>query len=114
MTAPTSSPPDIVTALQAMLPDLSLGAVLGFATGVAVKFVGRIVLIVVGLLFIVLQLLSLSGIVTIDWLKLQALTAPWFHEGGQQGLSWFMSVLTSRLPFVGAFTAGLLLGLRKR
>ncbi len=97
-----------------MLPDLSLGAVLGFATGVAVKFVGRIVLVVVGLLFIAIQLLAWAGIVTVDWLKLQALTEPWFQQGSESALPWFTRMLTSHLPFAGAFTAGLLLGLRKR
>ncbi|WP_291426228.1 FUN14 domain-containing protein [Deinococcus sp.] len=104
---------DLVGSLQAMLPDLSLGAILGFATGVAVKFVGRIVLVGVGLLFIAIQLLSIEHIVSVDWLKLQSLTEPWFRQGGEAGISWFTRVLTSRLPFVGAFIAGLLLGLRR-
>ncbi|GAA5501351.1 hypothetical protein Dxin01_01083 [Deinococcus xinjiangensis] len=114
---PTPNPAaqsELVSTLQAMLPDLSLGAVLGFATGVAVKFLGRIVLIVVGLLFIAIQLLAWGGIVTVDWLKLQALTDPWFRQGSESALPWFSRMLTSHLPFAGAFTAGLLLGLRKR
>ena len=104
---------ELLAALQGLLPDLSLGAILGFATGVAVKFVGRIVLVVVGLLFIAIQLLSMWGVVSVDWLKLQSVTEPWFRQGGEAGFSWFVRVLTSRLPFVGAFIAGLLLGLRR-
>ena len=97
-----------------MLPDLSVGAILGFATGVAMKFVGRIVLVVVGLLFIAVQFLAWSGIVTVDWLKLQAITEPWVQQGRESGLPWLLHALTANLPFAGAFTAGLLLGLRFR
>lgn len=116
--APTTPPapptPELLSGLQALLPDLSLGAVLGFATGVAVRFIGRVVLVVVGLLFIAVQLLAWQGIVTVDWLKLQALTEPWFRQGSEGALPWLSRMLTSHLPFAGAYTAGLLLGLRKR
>ncbi|THF84952.1 hypothetical protein E7T09_18050 [Deinococcus sp. KSM4-11] len=121
-TLPTSTPPapdaaqsgSLLDALRPMLPDLSVGALLGFATGVALRHVGRVVLIVVGVLFIVLQLLAYFDLVTINWLKIQALSEPWLRQGGEQGASWLRRVLTANLPFAGAFTAGLLVGLRAR
>lgn len=106
--------PDLAQSLQAMLPDLSIGALLGFATGVAMKFVGRIALIVVGLLFIAVQLLAWTGIITVDWLKLQSLTEPLLQRGKTDGVPWVVRMLTANLPFAGAFGVGLLLGLRWR
>lgn len=121
MSAPTPPPArepaataDLAQSIQQMLPDLSVGALLGFATGVAVKFVGRIALIVVGLLFIAVQLLAWTGIITVDWLKLQSLTEPILQRGKESGVPWVLRMLTANIPFAGAFLAGLLLGLRWR
>ena len=105
---------DLAQSIQNMLPDLSVGALLGFATGVAVKFVGRIALIVVGLLFIAVQLLAWTGIITVDWLKLQSLTEPILQRGKEDGVPWVLKMLTANIPFAGAFLAGLALGLRWR
>jgi len=101
-------------ALRPILPDLSVGALLGFATGVALRHIGRVVLIVVGVLFVTLQLLAYFDLISINWLRLQALTEPWLRQGGEQGVTWLRRVLTANLPFAGAYTAGLLLGLRAR
>ena len=97
-----------------MLPDLSVGALLGFATGVALRHIGRVALIALGALFITLQLLSYFGLITVNWWQVQALTEPWLRQGSEQGGAWLTRVLTANLPFAGAFTAGLLLGLRAR
>ena len=122
-TPPTSTPVSPETAalsgsfldvLRPILPDLSVGALLGFATGVALRHIGRVVLIVVGVLFITLQLLAYFELISINWLRLQALTEPWLRQGSEQGASWFRRVLTANLPFAGAYTAGLLVGLRAR
>lgn len=112
-----SAPPDssaLSEALRGMLPDLSVGALLGFATGVALRHIGRVALIALGALFITLQLLSYFGLITVNWLQVQALTEPWLRQGSEQGGAWLTRVLTANLPFAGAFTAGLLLGLRAR
>ncbi len=101
-------------ALRPLLPDLSVGALLGFATALALKAVGRVVLIVVGLLFIALQLLSYFDIVSVNWLQLQTLAEPALRRGGEQGGEWLQRVLLANLPFAGAFTAGFVLGLRMR
>ncbi|MFC4639017.1 FUN14 domain-containing protein [Deinococcus hohokamensis] len=121
MSAPAASPSTtsalsspILDVLQPLLPDLSVGALLGFATGLALRHIGRVVLIVVGVLFITLQLLAYFELVSINWLKVQALTEPWLRQGGEQGAQWLSRVLTANLPFAGAFSAGLLVGLRAR
>ncbi|MFB9992801.1 FUN14 domain-containing protein [Deinococcus oregonensis] len=100
--------------LTSLLPDLSVGAVLGFATGYALKKLGRIVLLLVGLLFIALQVLSWFDLITVHWTRVQALSEPWLRQGGEQGVAWLSRLLTANLPFAGAFTAALLVGLRAR
>lgn len=107
-------PSPLSEALRGMLPDLSVGALLGFATGVALRHIGRVALIALGALFITLQLLSYFGLITVNWWQVQALTEPWLRQGSEQGGAWLARVLTANLPFAGAFTAGLLLGLRAR
>lgn len=104
----------LTAALQAMLPDLGLGGVLGVATGYAVKAVGRAALIVVGLSFLLVQVLSAYGVLTVDWLRLQTLTEPWLRGGRENLGGWVSRVLLANVPFAGAFVAGFVLGLRLR
>ena len=100
--------------LQPLLPDLSLGGVLGFCAGFAIKKVGRIVIFIVGAIFVVVQLLAYSGFVTVDWARVQLATEPWLKEGAREGSAWLLDVLKANLPFGGAFVAGLMLGLRTK
>ncbi|WP_420595148.1 FUN14 domain-containing protein [Deinococcus sp.] len=97
-----------------LLPPLSLGALLGFAAGYAVKFVGRIALIVAGLLFVAVQLLAYFDLVSVNWLRLETISSPLLQNGPQNAWKWLTGVLTLNLPFSGAFVGGLLLGLRRR
>ncbi|WP_425557424.1 FUN14 domain-containing protein [Deinococcus aluminii] len=110
----TFSTAPITDALRPLLPDLSVGALLGFATGLALKKVGRVALIALGLLFIAVQLLASFDLLTVNWPRVQALADPWLRQGGELGGAWLARVLTANLPFAGAFTAGLLVGLRAR
>lgn len=113
-------PPDplptapITEALRLLLPDLSVGALLGFATGLALKRIGRLVLIALGLLFITVQVLAYFGLLTVNWPRVQALADPLLRGGGEPAAAWLGRVLTANLPFAGAYTAGLLVGLRAR
>ncbi|UQN06932.1 FUN14 domain-containing protein [Deinococcus sp. QL22] len=115
LTDPTSADSVLSGGLLAsLLPDLSVGAVLGFATGYALKKLGRVVLLLVGLLFITLQVLSWFDLITVHWTRVQALSEPWLRQGSEQGAAWLSRLLTANLPFAGAFTAALLVGLRAR
>lgn len=118
--APAASPADsplahsLSQAILPLLPPLSLGAVLGFAAGYAVRVVGKIVLLIVGLLFVAIQLLSYFDLISVNWLRFEALSGPWLQGGGKSAWNWVSGVLTHDLPFGGAFVVGLLLGLRSR
>ena len=100
--------------LLPQLPQLSLGAILGFCAGYALKKLGRMALLITGLLFLALQIMAWQGLLTIHWTRLQALSEPWLHQGGQALGQATLRVLQTNLPFGGAFVVALLLGLRAR
>ena len=115
MSTPVNDPAaQVADGLQNLLPDLGLGGLLGVAAGYAVRVVGRVALLVVGLAFILVQLLAHFGIVTVDWLQLQTLTEPWFRQSREGLGEWFSRVFLANLPFAGSFAVGFLLGLRMR
>ncbi|ULH14421.1 FUN14 domain-containing protein [Deinococcus sp. KNUC1210] len=116
MSPSTPAPPDssLLASLTPLLPSLSLGAVLGFCAGYAIKRLGRMTALIVGLLFLALQLMAWQGLLTINWARIQVLAEPWLHQGGEELSRWGLRILQTNLPFGGAFVAALLVGLRTR
>ena len=111
---PTPSGSPLLDSLLPILPGLSLGAILGFCAGYAIKRLGRMTALIVGLLFLALQVMAWQGLLTIHWPKIQALAEPWLHQGGEELGRWGLRILQTNLPFGGAFVAALLVGLRAR
>ncbi|MEF2278646.1 FUN14 domain-containing protein [Deinococcus sp. YIM 134068] len=108
----TLSTAPLAHALHPLLPGLSVGTLLGFATGLALRKLGRVVLVALGLLVLAVQLLAFHDLLTVNWTRVQSLAEPLFQR--QEGGAWLLDILTARLPFAGGFTAGLLVGLRKK
>ncbi len=98
---------------QPYIGQLTFGGVAGFATGFAIKKVGRVVAIVVGILFIIVQLLASAGYISVDWVRIQKDVEPML---GQENIKnvWqgLLALLTHNLPFGASFTVGLALGLK--
>ncbi len=101
-------------ALQPYLGQITFGGLAGFVAGYALKKVGKVAAIVLGLFFIGLQLLAYYGFVEIDWTRIQASVDPLLGQEQLQSL-WqrLVAVLTYNSPFAGGFVAGLVLGLRR-
>jgi uncharacterized membrane protein (Fun14 family) len=99
--------------LSPYLGQMTFGGLAGYAVGYALKKVGRALAILLGLLFIALQLLAQAGYVQVDWTRIQRDVEPFLQQPGLQGL-WerLLSTLTHNLPFGASFVGGLLLGLR--
>ncbi len=95
------------------LGQITFGGLAGYAVGYALKKVGRVLAIVLGLLFIALQLLAQAGYVEVDWTRIQKDVEPLLQQSGLQSL-WhrLVATLTYNLPFGASFVGGLLLGLR--
>ncbi|WP_167764528.1 MULTISPECIES: FUN14 domain-containing protein [Thermus] len=99
--------------LTPYLGQMTFGGLAGYAVGYALKKVGRLLAIGLGLLFIALQLLAQAGYVQVDWTRIQKDVEPLLQQPGLQGL-WerLVQTLTYNLPFGASFVGGLLLGLR--
>ncbi|MER3553761.1 MAG: hypothetical protein C4331_05275 [Meiothermus sp.] len=100
--------------IQPYIGQITFGGVAGFATGYAIKTVGRWVAIFLGIIFVVVQVLASLGYLSVDWTRVQRDVEPYFRTESLQGI-WksLVALLTNNLPFGGAFVAGLLLGLRR-
>lgn len=100
--------------LAPVLGQLTFGALAGFAAGYALKKIGKIAAVALGLFFIAIQLLAYYGLVEINWLQIQASVDPLLRPESLQAL-WddVLELLTLNLPFAGAFIPGLLVGLRR-
>jgi len=118
---PATSPPastgsaidGAFNALAPYLGQISFGALAGFATGYALKKIGRVALVIFGLLFIAVQLLAYYGVVQVDWLRIQSYANPLLKRESLQGFfNSLVSILTNNVPFAGAFIPGFLFGLR--
>jgi len=103
-----------VEALQPYVGQITFGGLAGFVAGYALKKVGKVTALVLGLFFIGLQLMAYYGLVEINWTRIQASVEPLLGEEQLRTL-WqrLLDVLTYNAPFAGGFTAGLVLGLKK-
>ena len=86
------------------------GGIGGFIVGFAVKKIGKIIAVIIGLFIAVLIYLGTQGILSINY------EALWNAVAGAFGLatsafSWLVGVI-SLLPFAGTFVVGFLLGLK--
>ncbi|EFA85060.1 hypothetical protein PPL_02056 [Heterostelium album PN500] len=78
----------------------ALSGFMGYSAGYATKRLGRVVMYVVGILFIFSQVLSYYGYITIDWKKITLDASPKFtKEKRRDYLRRFYSLLTQNLPF---------------
>lgn len=77
---------------------LGFGALAGFAAGYALKKVGKLLAIALGLLFVVLQVLAYYGFVQVDWGAVQRQVDP-LLSGDSLGGAWrtLIAVLTYNL-----------------
>ena len=103
--------------LKAVFPfveQIGFGAVAGFAAGYALKKVGKLLAIAVGLLFVALQLLAYFGFVSIDWANVQRSVDPML-TGPSLNSAWrtVLHVLTFNVAFAVAFVPALVFGLRR-
>jgi uncharacterized membrane protein (Fun14 family) len=111
--SPAVDVPDL-TAWLPFLEQIGFGVVAGFVAGFALKKVGKLLALVLGLFFLGLQLLAWNGFVTIEWARMQAEVEP-LLEASSLNEAWrgLLAMMTYNLPFAAAFVPGFLLGLRR-
>lgn len=105
--------PDLQTVFP-FVEQLGFGAVAGFAAGFALKKVGKLVAIAVGLLFVIVQVLAYYGYVSINWGAVQSSVDPMLTPTAL-GAAWktVLSVLTYNIAFAAAFVPSFVWGLKR-
>jgi uncharacterized membrane protein (Fun14 family) len=103
--------------IQPFIPyiqQLGFGGIAGFIVGYALKKVGKVVAIFLGILFVILQILAYYGFVSINWIEVQRSVDPLLETNRLQGL-WqgLINILTYNFVAAAAFIPGLILGLRR-
>lgn len=88
---------------------LSIGGVLGFATGYSIRKIGKALMFVVGTEVVILQYMAYREWLVMDWSKLARDVSPTFTRSA---LDKLMAILVYKMPFNVAFTGGLFAGLR--
>ena len=93
---------------------LGVGLVSGYAVGFALKKIGKLLAVALGLLFVVVQVLAVQGFLTVHWEAIERSVEPLLAPEGLEA-SWrsLVSVLTFNVAFAGSFVPGLILGLRR-
>lgn len=105
--------PDL-TAWAPYLEQIGFGVVAGFIAGYALKKLGKIVAIVLGVFFIGLQVLAWNGYVTVEWQRMQEEVEPMLRSSSlNEGWRALVSVMTYNLPFAAAFVPGFVFGLKR-
>ncbi|MDQ3397525.1 MAG: FUN14 domain-containing protein [Deinococcota bacterium] len=96
------------------LGQLTFGALAGFSVGYALKKVGKLLAVALGLLFITLQVMAYYDFVNVNWLRIQESVDP-LLDADSLDRAWhgLVALLTANVPFAAAFVPGLLLGLRR-
>lgn len=87
-----------------------VGGIGGFIVGYTVKKIGKLIVILIGLFFLLLLYLGYSGMISIDYDKLLEAIGNGLGLGGQ-ALQWLVGII-SILPFTGSFALGFFLGLK--
>lgn len=99
--------------LGAPIATLGFGGVAGLIVGYTAKKVTKLVALVLGLAFILLQLLAYEGLITINWIAVQSTAETvWTNPQGLTLADRAWHVLSANLPFGGGFLAGFILGFK--
>lgn len=105
--------PDLTT-IAPYLQQLTFGAVAGFMVGYALKKVGKVVAIAIGLVFVLIQVLAYYGFVSVNWGEVQERFDP-LLEASSLNRAWkgLVSLLTYNVTFAAAFVPALVIGLKR-
>ncbi|GMH44057.1 hypothetical protein BSKO_11991 [Bryopsis sp. KO-2023] len=100
---------------------LGFSGLVGVACAGALKVVGKSVAFTIGLLFVAIQLLKSSGMIEVNWGKVQNKLGTKFDVTGDKKfddkdvktlMTRFLNVVSDGIPSVGGFMAGFVLGIK--
>ncbi len=104
---------DLGTLLSGSAAELGFGGVAGAIVGFTAKKVTKLVALVLGLIFIVIQTLVYLKLVAVDWNAVQHTAEHvWKDTQGVTLADRAWEILIANLPFGGGFVAGFALGFK--
>jgi uncharacterized membrane protein (Fun14 family) len=104
---------DISQFMGPIAPSLGFGGVAGAAVGYTAKKLTKLLALLLGGAFILLQLAAYEGFVTINWGTVQDTAAhAWTDPRGVTLVDRLWNIVTANLPFGSGFIAGFALGLK--
>lgn len=101
--------------------EITFGAVMGFCSGFLFKKLGKAMMIVIGLGFVWMQLLSTSGYIQVNWGLIERRFKAVFDVDGdgkvtmndaKHGFRWLLDLLTKNFQFKASYVSGYILGFR--
>ena len=104
----------LIEAAGPFIAQFALGGILGFCAGFAVKKVSKIVAIIVGLGFILVQIMAYFKVIEIDWAPI----AQWWDvvrstETIENAGTTVRTILVANVPALMGAVPGFILGLRR-
>ncbi len=96
--------------LTPLITQLGVGGIIGLCIGYALKKVAKIVAAIIGLFTLGLLYLQTKGLITVDWLGVEA----WGNTalGQLAQMEGDLGVVLANLPFAGGAIVGLGIGLK--
>lgn len=95
------------------IASLGFGGVAGAVVGYTAKKVTKLAALILGLVFITVQVLVYLGFITVNWPTVQeSMEGVWADPHGVTLTDRAWDVLTANLPFGGGFVAGFALGFK--
>jgi len=95
------------------LASLGFGGVAGAVVGYTAKKVTKLVALILGLAFILVQVLVYQGLITVNWSAVQTTAeGVWTDAHGVTLADRSWQILAANLPFGGGFVTGFLLGFK--
>ncbi|GAM19344.1 hypothetical protein SAMD00019534_025190 [Acytostelium subglobosum LB1] len=102
-------------ALASFAGATALSGFAGYCAGYASRRLGRIVMYVLGVLFIIAQTLSYYEYIAIDWGRVWRDASPKFTKEKQKDfLRRFLNLLTMNIPFKVGFASGFYIGFKSK
>ncbi len=99
--------------LMGPLAGLGFGGLAGAVVGYAAKKLTKMLAILLGVLFVVVQVLAYNGWIEVDWLAVQSTAEQAVQsEHGRSAAERAWAMLTANLPWGGGFVAGFALGFK--
>lgn len=106
--------PDALQSLAPLAAQVGLGGVLGFCAGLAIKKIGKVVAVIIGVVFVLIQVLAYYDVISIDW----AIVSGWWDMVRQEDRvagveNALRTVLLANVPALVGAVPGFLLGFKR-